>query len=459
MEEKVEGGPPEEKNQKREEVRKEKEKENVQKTFEERIGFLEKELEAAFAEISLRKEEQSKFLEDNEELRAENQHLSNIIGSLQIDKQIDMENLTTKNDDLERTNEHLKKEICNQEVILEQYKNELMKKEKENIKLKDKLEKVRQNKRKLEKFTEKKMEDELLAANEIIPSLKEELEEGDKTKEENRPRMTKLRLNRTSLKMDIKDGQKDVQKNDRDNKSEEKVVEAQDQDTNGRKAEKEEVGGASGVGQVEGGPPEEKNQKREEVEKEKEKENVQKTFEERIGFLEKELEAAFAEISLRKEEQSKFLEENEELRAENQHLSNIIGSLQIDKQIDMENLTTKNDDLERTNEHLKKEICNQEVILEQYKNELMEKEKENIKLKDKLEKVRQNKRKLEKFTEKKMEVIKQISEQTHQLEESLNEAKMNDLLRNERYKCILQELENYKKEHLKLSDLEKKTSN
>ncbi|XP_068234359.1 probable inactive protein kinase DDB_G0270444 [Palaemon carinicauda] len=206
---------------------------------------------------------------------------------------------------------------------------------------------------------------------------------------------------------------------------------------------------------VEGGPPEEKNQKREEV---KEKENVQKTFEERIGFLQKELEAAFAEISLRKEEQSKFLEENEELRAENQHLSNIIGSLQIDNQIDVENLT-KIDDLERTNEHLKKEFCNQEVILEQYKNELSEKEKENIKLKEKLDKVRQNKRKLEIFAEKKMEVIKQISEQTQELEESLNEAKINDLLRNERYKGILQELENYKKEHLKLRDLEQKTSN
>ncbi|XP_068232269.1 uncharacterized protein PF3D7_1120000-like [Palaemon carinicauda] len=316
MEEKVEGGPSEE-NQKREELKK---KENVQKTFEERIGFLEKQLETAFAEISLRKEEQSKFLEENEELRAENQHLSNIIRSLQIDNQIDMENLTTKIDDLDRTNEHLKKEFCNQEVLLEQCKNELMEKEKENIKIKEKLDKVRQNKRKLEIFTEKKMEviqqiseqkqeleeslneakindllrnerykgilqelenykkenlklndleqeniqlsqeletlkseknvglkDELLAANEIIPSLKEELEEGDKTKEENRHRMTKLRLNKTSLKMDIKDVQKDVQKDDRDNKSEEKVVEAQDQDTNGRKAEKEEVEGASGV--------------------------------------------------------------------------------------------------------------------------------------------------------------------------------------------------------------------
>ncbi|XP_068243603.1 golgin subfamily A member 6-like protein 22 [Palaemon carinicauda] len=179
---------------------------------------------------------------------------------------------------------------------------------------------------------------------------------------------------------------------------------------------------------VEGGPPEEKEQKRQEVEKEKEKENVQKTLEERIGFLEKEVE-------------SKFLAENEELRAENQHLCNIIGTLQIDKKIEMENLATKNDDLERTNEHLKQELCSQKVVLEQYKNELMENDKSNIELTEKLEKVRQNKRKLEKFVKKKMEVIEQISEQRHELEKSLNEARINDLIRNGRYKCLLQELQ------------------
>ncbi|XP_068235842.1 nucleolar protein 58-like [Palaemon carinicauda] len=86
------------------------------------------------------------------------------------------------------------------------------------------------------------LKDELLAANEIIPSLKEELEGGDK-KKENRPEIRKARLNKTSLEisteMDVKDGQKeDVQKDVRDNKSEEKVVEAEDQDANRRKAEK-----------------------------------------------------------------------------------------------------------------------------------------------------------------------------------------------------------------------------
>ncbi|XP_068201729.1 calponin homology domain-containing protein DDB_G0272472-like [Palaemon carinicauda] len=204
---------------------------------------------------------------------------------------------------------------------------------------------------------------------------------------------------------------------------------------------------------VKGGPPEEKEQKREEVEK-KENKNVQKPLEERISSLGKELEAAFAEISSRKEVESKFLAENEELRTENQHLSKIIGTLQIDKKIEMENLASKNDDLERTNEHLKQELCNKKVVLEQYKNKLMEKDKSNTKLTQKLEKVRHNKRKLEKFVEK-MEVIEQISEQRLELQKSLDEARINDLIRNGRYKCLLQELETLKKENLnKLSDFE-----
>ncbi|XP_068232194.1 uncharacterized protein [Palaemon carinicauda] len=204
---------------------------------------------------------------------------------------------------------------------------------------------------------------------------------------------------------------------------------------------------------VEGGPPEEKEQKREE--EEKEKENVQKTLEERIGFLEKELGGAFAEISLRKDVESKFLAENEKIRAENHHLSNIIETLQIDKKIDMENLATKDDDLERTNEHLKQELCNKKVVLEQYKNELMEKGQSNIELTEKLEKVRQNKSELEKIVQEKMEVIEQISEQRHELGKSLNEARKNYLIRNGHYKCLLQELQNLKKGQLnKLSDLE-----
>ncbi|XP_068201678.1 uncharacterized protein [Palaemon carinicauda] len=141
MEEKVKGGPPEEKEQKREEVEK-KENENVQKPLEERISSLEKELEAA----------DKCLLQELETLKKEN---------------------LNKLSDFEQQNIQLREE-------LEKFKSE------KNVSLKD----------------------ELLAANDIIPSLKEELEGGDK-KKENRPGIRKVKLNRTGLEisteMDIKD--------------------------------------------------------------------------------------------------------------------------------------------------------------------------------------------------------------------------------------------------------------
>ncbi|XP_068232189.1 uncharacterized protein [Palaemon carinicauda] len=238
MEEKVKGGPPEEKEQKREEVEK-KENENVQKPLEERISSLEKELEAANGRYKC-------LLQELETLKKENL-------------------------------------------------NKLSDFEQQNIQLREELEKLKSEKN-------VSLKDELLAANEIILSLKEELEGRDK-KKENRPGMRKVRLNRTSLEisteMDIKDGQKAiVQKDVRDNKSEEKVVEAQDQDPNGRKAEKEKVAGESGVGQVlgwllasKGALPEtnnrqeeqklEKETSRDEEEEEKEEEEEEKEEEEK----------------------------------------------------------------------------------------------------------------------------------------------------------------------------------
>ncbi|XP_068235680.1 calponin homology domain-containing protein DDB_G0272472-like [Palaemon carinicauda] len=269
MEEKVKGGPPEEKEQKREEVEK-KENENVQKPLEERISSLEKELEAAFAEIISRKEVESKFLAENEELRAENQHLSKIIGTLQIDKKIEMENLASKNDNLERTNEHLKQELCNKKSLDEARINDLIRNGRYKCLLQELETLKKENLNKLSDFEQQNIQ------------LREELEKFKSEKY-----------------MDIKDGQKaDVQKDVRDNKSEEKVVEAEDQDPNGHKAEKEEVAGAPGVGQVlgwllasKGALPDTNNRQEEQKleketsrdEEEEEKEEQEKQKEEKIA--------------------------------------------------------------------------------------------------------------------------------------------------------------------------------
>ncbi|XP_068238275.1 myosin-6-like [Palaemon carinicauda] len=54
-----------------------------------------------------------------------------------------------------------------------------------------------------------------------------------------------------------------------------------------------------------------------------------------------------------------------------------------------------------------------------------------------------------------MEVIGEISAERNELEKSLTEARINDMIRNERYKCLLDDLECLKKEHLnKLCEME-----
>ncbi|XP_068246262.1 nucleolar protein 58-like [Palaemon carinicauda] len=110
------------------------------------------------------------------------------------------------------------------------------------------------------------LKDELLAANEIIPSLKEELEGGNK-KKENRPGMRKVRLNRTSLEisteMDVKNVHKeDVQKDVRDNKTSKGAL----HDTNNRQEERKL--------QKETSTDEEKEEKEEEEKEEEENSHI-----------------------------------------------------------------------------------------------------------------------------------------------------------------------------------------
>ncbi|XP_068200370.1 calponin homology domain-containing protein DDB_G0272472-like [Palaemon carinicauda] len=244
---------------------------------------------------------------------------------------------------------------------------------------------------------------------------------------------------------------------------------------------------------VGGGPSEETGPKREE-----EEESIQRRMEERIISLER-------EISSRKEVESRFLAEKEELLAENQRLSNVVGALLIDRKIEMDNLTNINDDLELTKENLKKELFNQKVVLGKYQTELTEKEREIssrkevesrflaekeellaenqrlsnveifnqkvvlgkyqtemtekdqkiIELTEQLEKARQDNRELKEIVHEKIEVIGEISVERNVLEKSLTEARMNDMNWNERYKCLLDELECLKKEHLnKLCEME-----
>ncbi|XP_068201941.1 testis-specific gene 10 protein-like [Palaemon carinicauda] len=121
----------------------------------------------------------------------------------------------------------------------------------------------------------------------------------------------------------------------------------------------------------------------------------------------------------------------------------------------MDNLVNINDNLELTNENLKKEIFNQNVVLGKYQTEMTEKDQKIIELTEQLEKARQDNRELNKIVHEKIEVIGEISVERNVLEKSLTEARINDIIRNERYKCLLDELECLKKEHLnKLCEME-----
>ncbi|XP_068213427.1 calponin homology domain-containing protein DDB_G0272472-like [Palaemon carinicauda] len=126
--------------------------------------------------------------------------------------------------------------------------------------------------------------------------------------------------------------------------------------------------------------------------REEEEESIQRRMEERIISLER-------EISSRKEVESRVLAEKEELLAEREEL------------------------LAETQQQL--------------------------------EKARQDNRELNKIVHEKIEVIGEISVERNVLEKSLTEARINDIIRNERYKCLLDELECLKKEHLnKLCEME-----
>ncbi|XP_068218433.1 calponin homology domain-containing protein DDB_G0272472-like [Palaemon carinicauda] len=86
---------------------------------------------------------------------------------------------------------------------------------------------------------------------------------------------------------------------------------------------------------------------------------------------------------------------------------------------------------------------------------MTEKDQKIIEPTEQLEKARQDNRELNKIVHEKIEVIGEISVERNVLEKSLTEARINDIIRNERYKCLLDELECLKKEHLnKLCEME-----
>ncbi|XP_068229806.1 putative leucine-rich repeat-containing protein DDB_G0290503 [Palaemon carinicauda] len=441
MEEKAGGGPSEKTGPKREE-----EEESIQRRMEERIISLER-------EITSRKEVESRVLAEKEELLAENQRLSNVIGALQIDRKIEMDNLTNINDDLELTKENLKKELFNQKVVIGEYQTELTEKEREITSRKEVESRV---------LAEK---EELLAENQRLSNVIGALQIDRKIEMDNLTNINDdLELTKENLKKElfnqkvvIGEYQTELTEKEREITSRKEVESRVLAEKEELLAENQRLSNVIGALQIDR-KIEMDNLTNINDDLELTKENLKKElFNQKvvIGEYQTELTEKEREITSRKEVESRVLAEKEELLAENQRLSNVIGALQIDRKIEMDNLTNINDDLELTKENLKKELFNQKVVIGEYQTEMTEKDQIIIELTEQLEKARQDNRELKKIVHEKIEVIGEISVERNVFEKSLTEARMNDMNWNERYKCLLDELECLKKEHLnKLCEME-----
>ncbi|XP_068201780.1 myosin heavy chain, clone 203-like [Palaemon carinicauda] len=115
--------------------------------------------------------------------------------------------------------------------------------------------------------------------------------------------------------------------------------------------------------------------------------NVQLEMEKPIEFLDRELESAWEEVHSRCQLESKLEEEKKELKAEIQRLSNAMETLQNDKENEIENFSTKMQDLQLTNEQLKSELSNREITIGDHLDDLTEKDHKISGLNDQLEKV------------------------------------------------------------------------
>ncbi|XP_068214484.1 uncharacterized protein [Palaemon carinicauda] len=171
------------------------------------------------------------------------------------------------------------------------------------------------------------------------------------------------------------------------------------------------------------------------------------------------------ENEARVKRESKLVKEIEDLKVETLGLSQRIETLQIEKEIDIEKFSTKLQDLQETNDHLNEELSDKDASIGEYLNKLIEMEQINLDMCDRLARVEDEKiasihwlesRFKDKIVEFE-EIIGEMKTEKERLEMSLTEARVNDLVRNGRYNCLLEELKALKEEYShKFSEMEQK---
>ncbi|XP_068246603.1 uncharacterized protein MCAP_0864-like [Palaemon carinicauda] len=184
----------------------------------------------------------------------------------------------------------------------------------------------------------------------------------------------------------------------------------------------------------------------------------------KISGLNDQLEKVHGENEARVKRESKLEEEIEDLKVETLGLSQRIETLQ-EKEIEIEKFSTKLQDIQKTNDHLNEELSKRDASIGEYLNKLIEMEQINLDMCDRLARVEDEKiasihwlesRFKDKIVEFE-EIIGEMKTEKERLEMSLTEARVNDLVRNGRYKCLLEELKALKDEYShKFSDMEQK---
>ncbi|XP_068228041.1 myosin heavy chain, clone 203-like [Palaemon carinicauda] len=187
----------------------------------------------------------------------------------------------------------------------------------------------------------------------------------------------------------------------------------------------------------------------------------------KISGLNYQLEKVHGENEARVKRESKLVKEIEDLKVETLGLSQRIETLQIEKEIEIEIFSTKLQDLQDTNDHLNEELSDKDASIGEYLNKSIEMEQINLDMCDRLARVDDEKiasiHWLEsRFKDKIVEfegIIGEMKTEKERLEMSLTEARVNDLVRNGRYNCLLEELKALKEEYSqKFNEMEQKKS-
>ncbi|XP_068235877.1 probable DNA double-strand break repair Rad50 ATPase [Palaemon carinicauda] len=182
----------------------------------------------------------------------------------------------------------------------------------------------------------------------------------------------------------------------------------------------------------------------------------------KISGLNDQLEKVHGENEARVKRESKLVKEIEDLKVETLGLSQRIETLQIEKEIEIEKFSIKLQDLQETNDHLNEELSDKDASIGEYLNKLIEMEQINL---DRLARVEDEKiasihwlesRFKDKIVEFE-EIIGEMKTEKERLEMSLTDARVNDLVRNGTYNCLLEELKALKEEYShKFSEMEQK---